>query len=965
MKTFWLAVSWLLATAVGGEALAADGAGTTFVRGFAGDPVGGFRQSWHTHLGMVPLSGIRQQKDCREIQWHSAPIPANLAGDTVTFVWSGAMGMGPSSRGNFSVAVAGHAVAEFDVVTESTEFPCQAEGCRLLYQVLFTYNGLDSSGYFYLTVPRQWLKPGQPAVLRVTGKEAGLANWFALVRADDAPLAVPGRAWKPFVKVDRTAPGTPPRPGTEASYEWYLKQYEDPGVFTPIGPPGDPAETAVSPHGELMYANDRLIAGTGYVANALLFGLYDGGRVVPIGSDAPSHQKLADGHLPIVTTRWRYRDLDVRQTAFARPLRGTESNSGLESTLAWAVLEITNRAAAPREITFLAAQCGDEKRPKRELTFRDGVVLEGGSARFSALPAVGFSIEFKPVFPETQRFQSAKPLDVLRHGGLLNALAMRGRLAGGQSVRLVVNRVFDFPGDYHANANPPKVAPEELTTRSVEGDLAAARSAWNGLSAPVRRFVTPDSALNRIVEKAMLDGYFLTKRWSGRYIVFDSVCYRCQWDDASTKWFYALDLMGDHATAGKLLDTVFARQGQRKPVGTRTREGSFSDVTNTTGDGSAASWTSCNGWALWAMAEHTRLTGDREWLTAHKKAILDGCAWIVRERQFSKEKPNNPCAGLIYGKFVCDMPDEGGVSGVGYFTYTDAISYMGLHQMAQLLADWGHGEGGTLLAEAERYRRDILSAVDRLTDKSRDPWYVPWILHAPKHEDAYFNGVCGPINLAYGGVVSRDDPRMQHVIRWNIDRTYKGSPETSASANMFYSQDLACVLLEQGRVEDFLRMFYTILASNISHETLTTCEWRSNTQPHVHSISSLVRMFRTMLVQERDGSLFLLQGVPRRWLEPGRAIRITEAPTWYGPLSLEVSSGGPDGGARLRLQVPPRLGEVPIRLRLRLPEGRRIGEVTVDGRPHRDVDGEWVTLRGIQGDAEIRLTVVAKLGPSQ
>src|SRR5208283_2413538 len=96
-------------------------------------------------------------------------------------------------------------------------------------------------------------------------------------------------------------------------------------------------------------------------------------------------------------------------------------------------------------------------------------------------------------------------------------------------------------------------------------------------------------------DKSMLDGYFLTKRWNGRSIVFDSVCYRCQWDDASTKWFYALDLMGDQATSGRLLDTVFALQGQRKPAGTRTREGCFSDVTNLTGDGSAASWASCNG----------------------------------------------------------------------------------------------------------------------------------------------------------------------------------------------------------------------------------------------------------------------------------------------------------------------------------------------------------------------------------
>lgn len=65
------------------------------------------------------------------------------------------------------------------------------------------------------------------------------------------------------------------------------------------------------------------------------------------------------------------------------------------------------------------------------------------------------------------------------------------------------------------------------------------------------------------------------------------------------------------------------------------------------------------------------------------------------------EKAGNPCAGLLYGKFVCDMTDQPAAdqddimaareSGVGYFTYTDAISYMGLHRMGKLLADRGNG----------------------------------------------------------------------------------------------------------------------------------------------------------------------------------------------------------------------------------------------------------------------------------
>jgi hypothetical protein len=765
----------------------------------------------------------------------------------------------------------------------------------------------------------------------------------------------------------------PPPAGQEASYEWYLPQYTDPTIFTTIGLPADPAETAVSPNGELLFANDleiqstkyedRHLPGTRYARNALIFALYDGARIVPIGMGKPARQSVEKGYFPIVITRWNYGHLEIRETAFSEPLKGTDYQSGLESTLAWASFEVTNHSQAASPLTLLAAQMGYEKVPKRDLTYSGGAVQEKGSALFSAQVPEGFAAEFHPVFPVGgQSKAEADPLGFLRsYAGVFNALAVRGKIGAGQTARIVFNRRFDFPGTNHWGPSvQAAVPPEELTERSPEEASKSARARWAALSSQVSRFITPDQDVNNIVNKAMLDGYFLTKRWNGQYIVFDSICYRCQWDDASTKWFYALDLMGDHATSERLLDTVFARQGKRKPAGTRTREGCFSDVTNTTRDGSDASWACCNGWALWAMTEHARLAHDPAWIEKHKPKILDGCEWIRRERQFSKEKSDNPCAGLLYGKFVCDMPDQGDVSGVGYFTYTDAISYMGLRGTGELLAEWGHPEGESLRKEAELYRGDIIAAIDRLTDKSQDPWYVPWMLHAPKYVERYFYDVCGPINLAYAGVLPREDERIGHVIRWIIDRTHKGSLEEATAGlkkaeegGMFYSQDLAIVLLELGRVEDFLRIFYTLLASNISHETLTTCEWRSNTQPHVHSISSLVRMFRTMMVQERDGGLYLLQGTPRRWLEQGKTVKITEAPTWYGTLSLETMSNIKSGDVRVQLKVPERLGAVPAHLRLRLPGGRRIQKVQVDGREHPDFQGEWILLKGLTGKAEI------------
>lgn len=922
----------------------------TFVRGVAGDADGGFRESWHTHQGLVALQGIRQKPPHVRMRWRSAPVPATLASPRVTFVWTGALGAGSSGPGGFTISVNGHPAADFDVAVEPTRFISRADGCEFLYDVSWVFwNGLDSSGHFFLTVPASWLKPGEPAVIEVEGKDASAHRWFALLRRDDAPLAIPERAWAKFVR--RPRPALPPPADEEASYEWYLPQYRDPGIFTTIGPPGDPAEVAVSPAGQLFYSNEACHGRSGVAAgrpplmrNALAFALAEGESVSTLGARGTIEQELLDGFLPIVRTRFRQGDLEIVETSFAEPLGGADYETGLERTLAWAGFDIANRASASRDIAFLAFHTGSGSDPRPVLVPSGSAVLLEGTALFSLQAPHGFRIAFDPE---------------IRAGG---ALVARGSVEAGATVRLVANRVFDFPGTMHWGSAPqPPVAAEAIANRSFDEGLRRVHERWLSLARGISRFETPDGVLDNIYRKAMLDGYFLTKRWNGRSIVFDSVSYRCQWDDASTKWFYALDLLGDHATSARLLDTVFARQGERKPAGTRTREGCFSDVTNTTGDGSPASWTSCNGWALWAMAEHARLSGDRAWLAAHKRAILDGSAWIIRERSFSKEDPANPCAGLIRGKFVCDLPDDSAVSGVGYFTYTDAISYMGLAGAARILKEWGHAEGTKLLDGAERYKSDIIVAIDRLTDRSRDPWYVPWVLHAPKHESRYFYDVCGPINL--GGVLPRDDERIGHVIRWIIDRTHGGSLESAAAGvdgptegAMFYSQDLAVTLLELGRVEEFLRIFYALLAANVSHETLTTCEWMGNTQPHIHSIGSLIRMFRTMVLQERDGALYLLQGVPRRWLEQGREIRIREAPTWYGPLSLRSISRIEEGRVRIEMRIPERIGGTPIHLKLRLPREFALTAARIGDAP-LDVRGEWIVLRGRTGEIEVNAEI--------
>ena len=66
-----------------------------------------------------------------------------------------------------------------------------------------------------------------------------------------------------------------------------------------------------------------------------------------------------------------------------------------------------------------------------------------------------------------------------------------------------------------------------------------------------------------------------------------------------------------------------------------------------------------------------------------------------------------------------------------------------------------------------------------------------------------------------------------------------------------------------------------------------------------------------------------------------------------------------DGNVRLRLQVPERLGEIPLHLKLRLPPGLRIGGVTIDGQPGGRVDGEWIVLSGLKGNVNIVVQTAA------
>ncbi len=147
-----------------------------------------------------------------------------------------------------------------------------------------------------------------------------------------------------------------PPTGAEADYGWYVTQFIDHGKFTPIGPAGDPADVAVFATGQIyscanlegFHTGQGLEPLPGVTPNlmpeALAFALYEEGKVILMGQGEPVRQSLMNDCLPIVQSVWKQGAFVIHQTAFAQPLRGKEIITGHERTLAWAALDIINRA---------------------------------------------------------------------------------------------------------------------------------------------------------------------------------------------------------------------------------------------------------------------------------------------------------------------------------------------------------------------------------------------------------------------------------------------------------------------------------------------------------------------------------------------------------------------------------------------------------------------------------------------
>jgi hypothetical protein len=448
----------------------------------------------------------------------------------------------------------------------------------------------------------------------------------------------------------------------------------------------------------------------------------------------------------------------------------------------------------------------------------------------------------------------------------------------------------------------------------------------------------------------------------------------------------SLDMRGFHTRAESCLNAWLSTQGDSKPSGDYvSKEGGFYHYW--------PNYTIDQGAVLWSLAEHYLYTRDQDWLRKVAPQIVAGCDFIARERKRTMQEHPGGRKPLFYGLApagcLADMRDW------EYSFMLNAYFYLGLKKSSQVLLDVDKAQAQRIATEAEDYLQTIrrvlkecvaISPVTRLRDGTSVPSVPSYVGLRGLSTDAKdsvdpdlrhcyaYDSTGGPLHLVKGEVLGPNEPEVTYMLSYLEDRFFMFTPLPSRvqlddlGSDWFnlggfdklqpYYVHYQDAYLQRDEIPNFLRGFFNTLAAISDPQTLTFQEELdfSGSQPHkTHEEGWFFHQFRHMLILEIGNDLFLAKGSPRQWLEDGKTIAVSHAPSYFGELSYRIVSFAETGRIEATVRTPNRRQPASLYLRMRHPKSAPLRRVTVNGHSWKDFDvaKEWIKLP-VQAD-EIKI----------
>lgn len=382
---------------------------------------------------------------------------------------------------------------------------------------------------------------------------------------------------------------------------------------------------------------------------------------------------------------------------------------------------------------------------------------------------------------------------------------------------------------------------------------------------------------------------------------------------------------------------------------------------------------------LWAAANYYKRTRDKEFIDKYNPTFSK---W---GKVFAEQIAADPNGLLQKEQWAGD------IGGPSYaLSYNQGYGFAGLRDMVQVWSMSGHEDLAKRYAPlVARFGKSLHSAIDRSEVKLADgSLFIPArLLDDTKPYDpitasvegSYWNlvithplgiGVITPRSARAKGVLRYMSTHGSHflgLVRFSMVPVGKSDPAggygmQSPGADVPYNYDLGTFLADNDESERLVLGLYALLAHGVTRGTYVGGEGSTiapipgqyyrqmGRPPNSVTTAAILNYLRLILVHEtaatdgRPDGLELAYSTPRAWLAAGQRIAVADAPTAFGPVSYTLEAIGKDV-VRADVKVPPRLAPRDrLSLRVRVPGGKGITDVTVNGRPHGKLDRATGTI---------------------
>jgi hypothetical protein len=425
--------------------------------------------------------------------------------------------------------------------------------------------------------------------------------------------------------------------------------------------------------------------------------------------------------------------------------------------------------------------------------------------------------------------------------------------------------------------------------------VPSAASVARGWQAHTRRGLRLELPDERLQEAVDANRRFLLLFHDGAEITPGPTTYHRFWFRDAAFMLAALDRYGLHTEAAEVLASYPGRQRVDGFFLSQPRE-----------------W-DANGCALWSLAEHWRLTRDRDLIDPMVVSIAKGVHWIERKRRAKRRRRDPELQGLYPAGVSAEH-----LGPFDYFYWDDFWGIAGLLAAAELLQATDQRDAAEDASRLASSFRDDLDASLAVVGKRLG---TPAIPAGPRRRlDAGVIGslvACEPLHL-----LAPDDPAIVATIEEVRTRHCQGPAFFQAISHTglgtYLTVQVAMVELAAGDRRALDRLAWLLDAAT------PTWTWPEAIHPqlgggcmgdghHGWAAADFLSLVRNLLVREVPGPtphLALCSLLPDHWR--GQGIEVHDAPTHHGLVSYAVRWHG--ARPALLWEMIPHPGVGPVRL---------------------------------------------------